>query len=453
VLDAEVAHNNVGNGLRFELALLSVFRDGFWLLISFMEEFVRLCGRPHKPTNTVTFFDTLVQDTRYGLRMLRRSPTFTVAALLTLAVGIGANTAVFSVVNSVLLKPLQYPHPDELIAIRQVAPGAAGLANVSDGLLLSPSMYFTYAEHNRTFQAMGVWVPGAANVTGLAEPEQVRVISVSDGVLQALAVSPVIGRWLSQGDQIPEAPKTVLLSYGYWQHRFAGSRSVIGRTIRVDSIPRQIIGVMPPGFSIQNTNFDLIAPSAFDRGKLILAGFGFHGIARLKPGVTILQVNADLRRMLPIWMDSWTNGKGSNPHFYEVWRVTPAVQFLRQEVVGNIGDVLWVVMGTIGLVMLIACANVTNLLLVKAEARQQELAIRAALGAGWSRILRELLVESFLLVMMGGLLGLALAYEGLKLLIAVGPASLPRMGEISLDARALAFTFLLWPSNMPVQKS
>jgi putative ABC transport system permease protein len=314
-------------------------------------------------------------------------------------------------------------------------------------------MYFTYAEHNRTFQAMGVWVPGAANVTGLAEPEQVRVISVSDGVLQALAVSPVIGRWLSQGDQIPEAPKTVLLSYGYWQHRFAGSRSVIGRTIRVDSIPRQIIGVMPPGFSIQNTNFDLIAPSAFDRGKLILAGFGFHGIARLKPGVTILQVNADLRRMLPIWMDSWTNGKGSNPHFYEVWRVTPAVQFLRQEVVGNIGDVLWVVMGTIGLVMLIACANVTNLLLVKAEARQQELAIRAALGAGWSRILRELLVESFLLVMMGGLLGLALAYEGLKLLIAVGPASLPRMGEISLDARALAFTFLLWPSNMPVQKS
>jgi predicted permease len=393
--------------------------------------------------NTVTFIDTLLHDLRFGLRMLRKNRAFTVAALLTLAIGIGANTAVFSVVNSVLLKPLRYPDSDRLISLRQTAPGAAGLADVSDGLLLSPSMYFTYAEHNRTFQSMGVWVNSTANVTGLAEPEQVRVVAVSDGILQSLAVSPVAGRWLSTADQIPQGPKTVMLSYGYWQHRFGGDRSVVGRTIRVDSLSRQIVGVMPQGFRIQNTDFDLMAPLAFDRSKVILAGFGYHGIARLKPGVTLTQANADLVRMLPIWMDSWTNGPGSDPHFYKVWRITPGVRPLKKEVIGNIGDVLWVVMGTIGLVMLIACANITNLLLVKAEGRQQELAIRAALGAKWSRLLRELFVESILLVTMGGVLGLVLAYESLKLLLAIGPSNLPRLAEISLDARALAFTLLL----------
>ena len=146
-------------------------------------------------------------------------------------------------------------------------------------------------------------------------------------------------------------------------------------------------------------------PLAFDRGKVILAGFGFQGIGRLKPGVTIAQANADMARLVPVWMDSWSNGPGSNPHIYETWKITPALRPLKQEVVGNVGDVLWVVMGTIGLVMLIACANVTNLLLVRAEARQQELAIRAALGAGWGRIVRELLVESLMLGLMGGAAG------------------------------------------------
>jgi len=425
---------NVARGMPHEEAL-SAARRKFGNTTLIREEIYRM--------NTITFVDTLVHDLRYGLRTLRRNPMFTVAALLTLAIGIGANTAVFSVVNSVLLQPLNYPHPDQLIAIRQTAPGAAGLANVSDGLLLSPSMYFTYADHNRTFQSMGVWSNGTANVTGLAEPEQVRVVGVSDGVLSTLAVSPAMGRWFSREDQIAQGPKTVMLSYGYWQRHFAGHGSVLGRTIHVNSIARQIVGVMPPGFRIENTDFDLLAPLAFDRGKVILAGFGYNGIARLKPGVTLPQVNADLARMLPIWMDSWTNGPGSNPHFYEVWKITPAVRSLKQEVVGNVRDVLWVVMGTIGLVMLIAAANVTNLLLVKAEARQHELAIRAALGAGWSRILRELLVESFLLVAAGAILGLALAYEGLKILVAEGPANLPRLGEISLDARALSFTLLL----------
>jgi predicted permease len=425
---------NVARGMAYENALAAA-RKKFGNTTLIREEIYRM--------NTVTFFDTLAHDLRYGWRLLRRNPSFTIAALLTLAIGIGANTAVFGVVNSVLLKPLAYPQPDQLITLRQMAPGAAGLANVSDGLLLSPSMYFTYAEHNRTFQSMGVWVNGTANVTGLAEPEQVRVVFVSDGLLPTLGVSPIVGRWLSREDQIPQAPKTVMLSYGYWQQRFGGNRSIVGRSIRVDSNARQVVGVMPPGFHIENSDFDLLTPLAFDRAHVILAGFGYRGIARVKNGVSLAQVNGDLTRMLLIWMDSWTNGPSSNPHFYEVWKITPAVRSLKQEVVGSVRDVLWVVMGTIGLVMLIACANVTNLLLVKAEARQQELAVRAALGAGWLRILCELWVESLLLVLMGSFLGLAFAYEGLKLLIVVGPANLPRLGEISLDARAFLFTFLL----------
>jgi hypothetical protein len=199
-------------------------------------------------------------------------------------------------------------------------------------------MYFTYAEHNRSFQAMGVWASDTANVTGLAEPEQVRVIGISDGVLQALAVPPEAGRWLLRGDQMPRGAETVMLSYGYWQRRFGGDRSVIGRMLRVDSHSRQVVGVMPRGFRVADTDFDLLLPLAFDRSKVILAGFGFPAIGRLKPGVSIAQANADLSRMLEIWTDSWSNGPGTNPHFYEAWKITPAIRSLKREVVGTVGD-------------------------------------------------------------------------------------------------------------------
>jgi hypothetical protein len=211
----------------------------------------------------------------------------------------------------------------------------------------------------------------------------------------------------------------------------------------VDSQTREIVGVMPQGFRFVDTDFDLIVPLSFERGKLILAGFGFHGIARLKHGATIEEADTDLTRMLPIWMDSWSNGPGTNPHFYETWKITPLIRPLKQEVIGNMGELLWVVMGTIGLVMLIACANVTNLLLVRVEARQQELAVRAALGAGWGRIVGGLLVESVMLGLMGGVLGAGLAYAGVRFLVAIGPANLPRLSEISIDARTLGFTLLL----------
>jgi predicted permease len=382
-------------------------------------------------------------DVRYGLRMLRRNPAFTALGLLTIAIGIGANAGVFSVVNSVLLKPLNYPNPQELVALHQIAPGAAGLADFRNGLLLSPSMYFTYAEQNRTFQSLGVWIPGTANVTGLAEPEQVRAVDVSDGVLQALGVPPALGRWFSQSDQIPNGAERVMLSYGYWQRRFGGDPAVVGRNVLVDSRSREIVGVMPQGFRFLDADFDLIVPLAFDRGKLILAGFGYHGIARFKPGVSIVEANADMTRMLPIWMDSWSNGPGTNPHIYETWKITPAIRPLKQEVLGNVSEVLWVVMATIGLVMMIACANVTNLLLVRVESRQQELAVRAALGAGRARIVRGLLVESVLLGLIGGALGVGVAYVGVRLLVASGPANLPRLSEISIDARTLGFALSL----------
>ena len=387
--------------------------------------------------------ENLFFDVRYGLRALLHNPVFTIVALLTIAIGIAANAAVFTVVNSVLLKPLNYPQAEELVALHQAAPGAEGLADFENGLLLSPSMYFTYSDHSQTFESLGVWITGEANVTGRAEPEQVRTVSVSNGVFETLAVPPALGRCFSQADYVPNSPGRVVLSYGYWQRRFGGDRTVIGRNITVDSQPREIAGVMPKGFQFVDADFDLAAPLAFDRGKTILAGFGYHGIARLKPGATIAQANADMARMLPIWMDSWSNGPGSNPHIYETWKITPMIRPLKQQVIGNVGELLWVVMGTIGVVMLIACANVTNLLLVRVEARQQELAVRTALGAGWARIVRGLLVESVLLGIMGGGLGAGFAYAGVRFLVAFGPSNLPRLNEIAIDAKALGFTFIL----------
>jgi len=400
---------------------------------------------------TLEFLDALSRDLRYGGRAMRRNPTFTVVVVLTLAVGIGANTAVFSVLDSVLLKPLSYPRAEELVALRQTAPGVAGSTS-SGGLNLSPSMYVTYAEQNRVFQSLGVWTTTMSTVTGVAEPEQVRVVLISDGVLQALDVPPAAGRWLSAADQVGAtrpppsvftATNTIMLGYGYWQRRFGGDRSVIGRTITLDSRPKEIVGVMPKGFRFGGTEADVIWPAAFDRGRLTLGGFNYQGIARLKPGITIAQANADLARMVPIWMDSWSDGPGTNPRIYDAWNITPDLRPLKQDVVGSVTDVLWLVMATIGLVMLIACANVANLLLVRAEVRRRELSLRAALGAGRGRIVRGLLVESVLLGVIGGALGVGFAYAGVRLLLAIGPANLPRLSEITLDGRTFAFTAVL----------
>jgi predicted permease len=387
--------------------------------------------------------EAVLYDLKLALRRMGKSPGFSAAVILTLAIGIGANTAVFSVLNSVVLRPLPYPNSDRLVSIWLHAPGAAGLTNFQEGLRLSPSMYLTFAEHNRSFESIGVWVSGAANITGLAQPERVHTTYISDGVLETLNVPPAAGRWLGTADQQPRSSSAIMLSYGYWQRRFGGDPSAVGRSIMVDAQARQIVGVMPKGFQLVNQDFDLLIPFAFDPRHQILAGFGYNGIARLKPGVTIGQASADISSMLPVWMDSWSNGPGTNSHFYETWKIVPAIRPLKQEVIGNVASVLWVVMGTIGVVMLIACTNVANLLLVRAESRHQELAIRAALGAGRARIARELLLECGWLSLLGGVAGIGIAWAGLRLLAASGPANLPRLGEISLDARSIVFTLVL----------
>ena len=387
--------------------------------------------------------ESILADLKFVLRRLRKSPGFTVTVLLTLAIGIGANTAVFSVLNSVILKPLPYPEPDRLVSLNLDAPGAEGLASFESGLRLSGSMYFTFSEHNRTFQSLGVWRPGTSNVTGFAQPEEVHAVNMPDGVLETLGVPPLIGRWLSAADYDPKNANNIMLSYGYWERRFGGDRSVIGRSLMVDSRQRTIIGVMPRGYRLVDQEFDILTPMGLDPHNEPLAGFAYQGIGRLKPGVTIARADADVARLIPVWMDSWTNGPGSDPHWYKVWRIMPAFRPLKQEVIGDVSKLLWFVMATIGVVMLIACTNVANLLLVRAESRQQELAIRAALGAGRARIVRELLVESLALGLIGGLFAIVVAHEGLRLLVAIGPADLPRLTEISLDARSLIFTLLL----------
>jgi predicted permease len=358
-----------------------------------------------------------------------------VAALLTLAIGIGANTAIFAVVDSILIRPLAYPHAEALVGVWHTgSPGrpASGITNCS------PSMYFTYREENRTFQHFGVWGSGGASVTAPGEPELPRALFVTYGVLDALAVKPVLGRWFSQEDDTPGSPQTVILAHDYWQRRFGGDRSVIGRAMTINAQPYTVIGVMPQDFTFQR-DFALILPQRFERERLNLGTFAYQGVARLKPGVTIEQANADLARMLGVWLRSWPSPPGFDDTIFRNARFGPAIQPLKQEVVGDIGVTLWVVMGTLAVVLLIACANVASLLLVHAEARGPELAIRAALGAGWSRIARQLLVESMTLGVLGGALGLGPAYAGLRILAARGPNTLPRLHEIHFDPAVLAF--------------
>jgi predicted permease len=362
---------------------------------------------------------------------------FTAIALITLAIGIGANTAVFSVVNGVLIKPLPYPNSDELVGVWHSAPGV----NIPK-LNVSPTMHFTYREEGQTFREFGLWSNGGVTITGQAEPEQVRSIDVTDGTLQALGVAPAFGRWFTKEDDTPGTPETVMLMPGYWHRRFGGDQSVVGRTLTIDAKPHTVIGVMPDTFQFLDEQADVLLPMRFDRSRVFLGNFSYQGIARLRPGVTLEQANADVGRMLPIWLKAWPAPMGLDRKVFENAHIGPGLTPLKQDIVGDIRETLWVLMGTIGVVLLIACANVANLLLVRVEGRQQELATRAALGAGWRRIARELLHESLLLGLMGGVLGLAVAYGALKLLLAIGPETLPRLRDITIDPAVLGFTLL-----------
>jgi len=378
---------------------------------------------------------------RHVIRRIARTPGFTVIAIFTLAVGIGANSAIFSVIEGVLLKPLPYPRADELIGVWHVAPGVSGL-NRSE-VNIAPFLYFTYRDENRTFTDIGMWDDGSASVTGIAEPEQVDTIQVTDGTLPLLAVAPMLGRFFSRQDDSPGTPETTILMYGYWKSRFGGDRSVIGRRILIDGRAHQIIGVMPEGFRFLDYQPSLITAMRMDRAKVYLGNFSYQGIARLKPGVTTAQASADVARMIPIGLDRYPAFPGFTKKMFQEARLAPHLRPLKEDVTGNIGGTLWIVMGTIGLVLLIACANVANLLLVRADGRQQELAIRSALGAGWKSIAAELIAESLTLGALGGLAGLGLAYAALRLLVSIGPARLPRLSEIHIDAWVLLFTLII----------
>jgi predicted permease len=373
------------------------------------------------------------------LRRLARAPMFTAITLVTLAAGVGANTVVFSVLEGVLIKPLPYPKPDELIGVWLTAPGI----HLKE-FELSPSDYFIFREQNRTLQDIGLYAGDSVSATGIAEPEQVRALRVTDGTLPLLGISPMLGHTFTKQDDSPGAPETVMLTYGYWRRKFGGDSSVIGRNIIVDGKTRQIIGVLPQQFHFLDWEDPaVITPFQFDRNKTNLGNFSYDGLARLKPGVTIEQVNTDVARMLPIVMSSFAAPPGFSLKLFEDAHIGPNVRPLKRDVVGDVGSVLWVLMGSIGMVLLIACANVANLLLVRVEGRRQELAVRAALGAGRGRIAADLLLESIILGLLGSTVGLGLAYAALRVLAAIAPAGLPRVHEIGIDGRVLLFTLLI----------
>jgi predicted permease len=385
------------------------------------------------------FSNQLWDRLRQVLRRLGRAPLFSAITLITLAIGVGANTVIFSVVEGVLLKPLPYPHPEQLIGVWHTAPGI----NIKD-LNMSPSIYFVDREQNTTLQDIGVYDGDSLNVTGAGEPEHVSGLDVTDGTLPILGVAPAVGRLFTRKDDSPGAPQTILLSYGYWQKKFGSDRSVIGRSITVDGKPREIIGVLPRGFHfLDQEDAALILPFQWDRSKIKLGNFSQRALARLKPGVTMAQASADMARLLPVVLRSFPAPEGFSASLFEKARIMPSLRPLKQDVVGSIGNVLWVLMGSIAMVLLVACANVANLLLVRVEGRRQELAIRSALGAGWGRIASELIFESVVLGVAGSLVGLALAYGALRLLVAVAPMGLPRIHEIGIDVPVLLFTLAL----------
>jgi predicted permease len=370
------------------------------------------------------------------LRRLLTMPVFTTVAVLTLAIGIGANAAIFSVIEGVLLKPLPYPHADELVVLDQKA---AGLGMQSTGG--APFLYFTFREDGRLFQDAAMFTGDTESVTGLAEPEEVRSLLVTDGLLPMLGTAPALGRLISKQDDTPGSEDVMMLAAGYWHTRFGSDPTVIGRRVMVNGKPRAIIGVLPDSFSFLDRKPALIIPLRFDREKTRLGQFSYNAVARLKPGVTIEQCNAEIARLIPIGLAKFPPFPGFSVKMFEDAKLVPNARQLKADLIGDVGSALWLLMGTIAMVLLIACANVANLLLVRAEGRQQELAVRAALGASRGRIAYELLAESIVLGLVGGVAGLGLAHVGVRALVALAPGNLPRLDNISIDAFVLLFTF------------
>jgi putative ABC transport system permease protein len=379
------------------------------------------------------FVEDLLSDLRYGARALRRTPGFTIVAILTLALGIGATTAMFSVVNGILLRPLPYPEQDRLIELVHEAPGRG-----IDQLFASPAIYFAYRDHSETFESVGLWDwdSSPVTVTGAGDPEAAQSLEVTHEVLAILGASPIVGRGFTASDDLPGSAPTAIVSYGYWQRHFGGA-APLGRTLVVDGIPRQVIGVLPQWFTFFDYPADIFYPLQPVQSAAVFPSFDGRAIARLKKGVTLTQANADVARMIPILTAEYGRPGGS---FDKQAQFGPRLRWLKDTVVGDLGDTLWMLMGTIGLLLAIACANVANLVLVRTQTRQSELAIRAALGAGWTRLARVVFTESAVLGLAGGAAGLAAAYFSLPLLLSLGAADLPQIMTVTIDPPVLLVT-------------
>lgn len=379
---------------------------------------------------------SLGHDLRYTLRKLSRAPLFSIVALLTLALGIGSNAAIFSVVNGVLLKPLPFEDPESLVGIWHTAPGL-GFPEVNQ----SPALHFTYASDSRTFASVGMWDNSSVSVTGLDEPEQVEAMRLTHQVLPLLGATPAVGRTFTAEEDSPDGAHTVVLGHGYWQSRFGGDPAAVGATLTINGVSRQIIGVMPDDFRFLRWDPAVYLPFRFDESDVFMGNFSYQAVGRLGPGSTIEQANADVERMVPIAVERYPGGLTLG--MLREAQFGGLVRPLKDDVVGDVGSVLWVLLGTVAIVLLIACANVANLFIVRAEGRHREMAVRTAMGAGRRQIAGQLLLESLVLGLAGGALGLLMAYTGLRFLVSLGPEGLPRLNEIEVDPMVLVFTLAL----------
>lgn len=374
--------------------------------------------------------DILLRDIRYGIRSLLKRPGFTMIALMALALGIGANTAIFSLVNAVLIRPLPFAEPDRLVWVW------GNMSSGSNRASVSPPDYLDYRQQNTTFEefAASIGVPIASNLTGNGEPERLNAAAVTGNYFQALGTPPALGRTFLLENEKPGNEQVAVLSYGLWQKRFGGDRAIVNKTITLDGKTCVVIGVMPQGFSFPQAA-ELWVPINFDISpemKVRKAHF-MRPIGKLKQGVTLAQAQADTdaisKRLEQQYPDS---NQGWNLRMVS----------LREQLVGNTRSTLYILFGAVGFVLLIACANVANLLLVRAAGRQKEIALRTALGAGRVRIIRQMITESVLLALMGGALGTLLAFWGVELLVKLSEGSIPPTAQIRIDATVLAFTFL-----------
>jgi predicted permease len=383
--------------------------------------------------------NSFLQDLRYGLRVLLKKPGFTVVAVVTLALGIGANSAIFSVVNGLLLRPLPYRDSDRLAIIWTHSPGA----NVAQDWP-SPGQFSAVKSQTSAFEALALAQGARYNLAGDATPESVGVARVSSSMFPLLGASPLLGRVFLPEEDAPGRPKTVVLDYGIWQRHFGGDRGALGRTLTLNGEPYTVVGVMPADFSlgeqvvptVGGVEPEMYVPLPLDAKQMASQGDeNYNVVARLKPGATLAQAQAELnvvtRRLEQQFPDIYPPSRA----------FSLSVRPLLEQVVGDVRPALLVLLGAVGFVLLIACANVANLLLARATVREKELAIRAAIGAGRWRIVRQLLTESVVLSCAGGAFGLLVAYWGLDGLRALDPGNIPRLQNVALDGRVLSFTF------------